>query len=458
MKKILALALTVCICTTAQAEDLLEAYNLAKSSDPQLKLAANQAKSTAEGVVQARARLLPQVSADASYERSESESTRLQFDRTSNGTLVQFPTTSDGDNTNKRFGLTIDQTIYNHSNYTQLGGARVNVERAEAELAAARMQLMIRVSEAYFNLLTAKDSLATSEAEEKAVGRQLEQAEQRFNVGLTAITDVHEARARFDSAKAAKILSENSVDDARLALSEITGSFVEDVVALAENLPLDRPDGEWQAWVDLAMKNNPDLQAVMLSADSADWQIQTARAGHYPTLSAYGSYADTTDSGSSTTVFPGGTNNFPSDSDFNNSAIGIRLNVPLFSGYATSSRVQQAVYDHDAALDRVESQRRAIMRQTRNAYRTVLAGISEVQARKQALVSATSALEATQAGFEVGTRTIVDVLISQQVLFQAQRDYSNARHNFVVNGLRLKRAAGTVAESDLERINGLLKK
>jgi len=461
MKKTLTIALSLCLLQTSdlRAEDLLESYQLAKSSDPVLQLAQAQAKSANEGIPQARSRLLPQISATGGYDRTQSDSQRLQFDRTPTGQLVQFATTSDSTSTSKSYSATLNQSVYDHSNYTQLGAARSNAERADAEFRAAQMQLIIRVAEAYFAVLTASDSLASAEGEEKAVGRQLEQAEQRFNVGLTAITDVHEARARFDSSKAAKILSENSVDDARLALSELTGSYVEAIAGLSDELPLERPDpSQWQAWVELAMKNNPDMQAALASADGAEWNIQTARAARYPTLSSFLRFSDTTDGGDATTIFPAGQSNFPTDSSGRSTTIGLSLNVPLFSGFATTSRIQQAVYDHDGSLDRVESQRRAITRQTRNAYRTVIAGISEVQARKQALISAQSALDATQAGFEVGTRTIVDVLLSQQVLFQAQRDYSNARHNFIINGLRLKRASGIVAESDLASINKLLRK
>lgn len=435
---------------TARAEDLLESYALARAGDPVLLAADANRKSVSEGVAQARAALLPTSSVTASYFRNGSDDSRFsQDDSTTSAETLN--STTHGDTRN--FTLDARQSIYDHANYTRLKSARVLAERGDVDYDVALDNLAVRVAEAYFGVLTASDSLAFAQAEEKAVGRQLEQAEQRFNVGLTAITDVHEARARHDSSTAAVILSENALDDARVALSEITGKFSESIAPVKEELPLDRPDPiAWQDWVELALKNNPSLKSSQLFADSSDINISTQRAAWLPTLNLSGRYNDNKSLGERND--DGRVR--PTDSDGDNYGIGLTLTIPLDISGATRSRVRQAVHDHDAALDNLEGVRRSVTRQTRNAYRAVLAGISEVQARRQALISAQSALEATEAGFEVGTRTIVDVLLSQQVLFQAQRDYSQSRHNFILNSLRLRRAAGVIEEADVARINGLL--
>jgi outer membrane protein len=452
LRTLLAGAITVALLPFAQASDLSTAYRQAVERDPQLKIAASSRDAAQEGIRLARARLLPQLTGSAELSRSNSDAQRTQpFQSGDSFVLRQVPLETETDG--RSYGIQLNQTIYDHANYTQLQAARSNAARAEAQYQAVLQQLAVRVAEAYFAMLTAEDSVRFARADEKAVTRQLDQAEQRFNVGLTAITDVHEARARRDSATAAAILAENALDDAREALAEITGNFVEAVKPLRENIPLEPPSPNvWQDWVKLAMDGNPELRAALLASEAADFQIATARAGHYPTVSAFVSYTDSEDDTDTTILGTTTSNNSP----FKNDTIGIRLSVPIFSGFAVSSRVRQSVAEHQGSLEQQEQTRRTVTRQTRNAFRAILAGISEVKARQQALVSAQSALDATQAGFEVGTRTIVDLLISQQVLVQAQRDYSRARHDFVVNGLRLKRAAGIIGESDIEAINALL--
>lgn len=452
--QILGLALAWSCAMPAAAEDLLGVYRQARKADTQLASAEAALKSAREGVVQARAALLPQLSGQYSRERTEVSGESPQVFAGPNGQPVVRVFPFESESRPRGWSLNLQQSIYDHANYTRLRAARAQVEAAEADYRSAEQNLAVRVAEAYFAVLTAQEALASAKAEEAAVKRQLEQAEQRFNVGLSAITDVHEARARYDGAVAAAILSENALEDARNALAEITGRPVTELDVLREELPLERPEpAEPQAWVEQALRNNPRVQAREFRLAAAEQGIATARAAHLPTLVLTGNYSDTSDT--ATRQFQG--NSFPVDTSTTVQNLGIALRVPIFTGFATRSRVQQAVYDRDAVGEQLEADRRAITRQARNAYRAVLAGISEVQARQQALVSARSAQDATQAGFEVGTRTIVDVLLSQQVLYQAQRDYAQARHNFIVNTLRLRQAAGTVGETDIERINGLLR-
>ncbi|MDW8478840.1 MAG: TolC family outer membrane protein [Xanthomonadales bacterium] len=433
----LALGLLLLASPFATGADLLAAYEAARESDPQLRLADSARLAEGEGVVQARAALLPQLAASASLMRSSSEGELAAGGR--------FESSS----RSRDYGISLQQLVYDHAALARLRAARASASRAEAEYEAARNGLLLRVAERYFEVLTAVETLLSARAEERAVGRQLEQAEQRFAVGLTAITDVHEARARFDAARAAAIAAANALDDAREALAELTGRDFEDLAALAGDLPELRPDPEeMEAWVRLAEEASPTLRARRLAVEAGEEGVAAARGGHYPTLSLGASWQDDrTLRGQMGPFRPSAT-----ESD----GITLQLRIPIFEGFAVQSRVRQSLHRLDQARDQLEADRRAILRQTRNAYRAVIAGASEVEARRQALVSARSALEATQAGFEVGTRTIVDVLLSQQQLFAAQREYARARHNLLLNHLRLKTSAGVIAREDLEAFNRLL--
>ncbi|MBK8067814.1 MAG: TolC family outer membrane protein [Rhodanobacteraceae bacterium] len=370
------------------------------------------------------------------------------------GTLTFGRAINSGESTSRSYRLDLTQSIYNHSNYTRLRGARAGQSRFAASYDAALDNLIVRVATAYFGALTATTNLEAVQAEETAVKRQLEQAEQRFEVGLSAITDVHEARARYDGARAAAIQAQNQLDDAYEGLAELTGKPVGEVRPLAEDIKLNRPaPDDSEEWVQTAEAESPALAIRRFELEQAEQSVETAKAGHLPTLGASYGWTNNASWGSST--LNGETQ--PGDSDFRDHGFGISLNVPIFEGLATQSSVRQQTFNRDAAQDQYEQEQRAVVRATRNAFRAVAAGISEVEARKQALVSAQSALDATQAGFEVGTRTIVDVLFSQQVLFQAQRDYARARHDYLLNSLRLKQAAGTITVADLQAVNALLR-
>jgi outer membrane protein len=453
----LSLALVIGLAAVsggAAATDLVQIYEQARASDPQLAAAESAMLASGEGVVQARSALLPNLAGTASLGDSNSSSSQLTSIPQPDGTVRFGRADGAADTTTRSYRLQLTQSIYNHASYTRLSGARAGAARGAASYDAALDDLIVRVAEAYFGALTATTNLEAAQAEETAVKRQLEQAEQRFEVGLSAITDVHEARARYDAARAAAILSQNQLDDAYEALAELTGSAVGSVRPLAEEIQLSRPNPDkTESWVETAEAESPALAIRRYELQQAEDSIATAKAAHLPTLSADYSWTDQTTWGARSS----NTLEFPAASDFRDHGFGITLNVPIFEGLATQSKVRQETYNRDAAADQYEREKRAVVRTTRNAYRAVVAGISEVEARKQARISAQSALDATQAGFEVGTRTIVDVLISQQVLFQAQRDYARARHDFLLNSLRLKQAAGTITLADLQQVNALLK-
>ncbi|HTI96906.1 MAG TPA: TolC family protein, partial [Rudaea sp.] len=247
------------------------------------------------------------------------------------------------------------------------------------------------------------------------------------------------------------------VDTARETVAQITGKDFGDLKKLRDELPLDKPSPDnLQAWVDLALKQSPVLTSSQFSLNAAQDNVSASRAGHLPTLSASLVRTDTPSWGSRSSNFAGLNVNSPGNAWSGDTTIGVTLNVPLFTGGLVHSQVRQALFQRDAAQDQLESTRRTIVAGTRNAYRAVLAGISEVEANKQAVASAEKSLEATEAGFEVGTQTIVNVLLAQQAVFQAQSAYSLARHQFVLSGLQLKQAAGEVSIKDVEAVNSLL--
>lgn len=434
--------------STALSADLMQAYTLARDSDPQLAIAETTRQATQLRVTQARSSLLPSLTGSAGYSRSGSEGAGERV--LSIDPPIVSTSNTRSHSSGRNYGIDLSQSLYDHANYTQLRAAKKRTEVGQANYDAENDNLIVRVAEAYFGTLTAIDALVFARAEERAVKRQLDQAEQRFEVGLTAITDVHEARARYDSARASTIAAEVALDDAREAMAQIIGQPLENLRGLDEDFTPERPSpNSAEAWVALALEQNPTLRAQAYSAEADELDVATARAGHLPRLSlsaskgrSYGWGTSAADAGI-----------IPSNNSGDDWRVGVNLVVPIFSGFATQAQVKLALNARDERAFQYDQNERAILRQTRNAYRALDAGISEIEARRQAVVSARSALEATEAGFEVGTRTIVDVLLSQQVLFQSQSAYSAARHNFLVNSLRLKQAAGIVDIADLAEVN-----
>jgi outer membrane protein len=438
------------ISAQASATDLVQAYDLARQSDPQFAASEAQRAATAEGIVISRAALLPQVSADLTYNRSLSSSSGNQV-------FAGSPTplnSTYSESSSRSSGVNVRQTVYDHSNYTRLGASKARARQADNEYDSASDALIVRVADAYFNVLTAIETLAASRAEERSVKRQLDQADKRLEVGLAPITDVHEARARYDSARANAILQATALDDAYEALAEITGQRLTTLKGLAADFrPQNTDTRSIEEWVAIALASNPSLKAQAEALAAAEKDVATARAAHYPTLSATAGYGDDARWGDNTRRSP-----LPeSESHFGNSgtgpSYGLTLSVPIFSGFATQSRVRQALHQRDAVSDQLEQLKRSVTRTTRGAYRNLISGQAEVEARRLAVVSAQAAYEAGEAGLEVGTRTIVDVLIAQQQLFLAQREFARARHGYLVNLLRLRQAAGILEASDLELVN-----
>jgi outer membrane protein len=423
-----ALAAALSPLGAAHAEDLLQTYEQARQSDPQYAAAEANRAVAAENPVQARAALMPQVDGSVGVTRND----------LGPGSSVQTGS----------WGVRLNQSLFDYGNYSALRGAKALDRAGGFTLQAAGHDLITRTSAAYFNVLVALETLSAAEASEAALKKQFDLASKRLEVGLAPITDVHEARAQYDAARANTILSRNAAQDAYQALVQITGDQVANLKGLPEDFkPSLPPERDADSWVSTATEQNPSLKAQQADLEAAEANVATARSGHLPTLGMTATYGK---------AIPGVFDPDFVGSNEATSSVGISLSVPIFSGFATQSNVRKALAQRDAATDAVEETKRAVERNTRNAYQTLVAGVSEVEARRLAVVSAQSAYDASQVGLEVGTRTVVDVLINQQNLFNAQREYALAKYNFLQNRLLLEQAAGTLDVDDVQDVNRLL--
>ena len=411
-----------------QAQDLMDIYRLALEQDAEYKIALSEYQAIVESLPLAISERRPQVDLSANITKRGTDGF------------------SDSANTSDSYGYRVDltQTLYNAEFLSGIDAAEADVAKAQADLEFSHQELILRVGEHYFDILAAQDNLEFAEAEENAIARQLEQAKKRFEVGLIAITDVREAQARYDIALARSILAENLLDNANQALQVIIGEAPSTSIAsLGEALELNIPEpADIRQWVNLSLQNNQSLVAVLAAQKAAEFKREGIRKSSYPTVDLIASYS--------------GTNfdNPPSgDTNQQDLILSIKLNLPLFTGGRINAERQQAEANYRTARNVVLLQKRLTSQQTRNAYLGVLSGISQVKALKQALSSSRTALEATEAGFEVGTRTSVDVLISLQETYRAQRDYASARYDYLLNTLRLKQAAGLLNAEDLQQLN-----
>jgi outer membrane protein len=453
--------------TAARAENLIEVYNAAVRSDPLIREAEARRMAALEGKPQARSLLLPQLNVGGQIytANQDSESTFPQVDRTT-GNIVTVGNRSSTDVSDYwDYAAELSQTIFRWDQWQQLKRADSQVAVAEANYRAAQQDLMVRVSSAYFDVLAAEDTLSAAEATLQAFSRQLEQAEKRFEVGLIAITDVQEARAAHDSATAGVIAAKRVLASTQEALRELTGEAYGTLAKPAEDMPLNQPQpADEQGWVDQATEQNLAVVAARLGVDVAKRDVQIAQAGFMPTVDLFARYGETYRDATQTNQSFDPSGNLGSgdvvegsaDSETNSDVIGLRVNVPLFTGGGTRSKVREQTYLHRASRERLDGALRKAERDTRDAYLGVIAERARVNALKQSVKSNQTALEATEAGFEVGTRTTVDVLDARRRLFEAQREYARSRYDYLINVVRLKSAAGLLAPQDLATINGFL--
>lgn len=424
--------------SSAMAEGLADVYAAAVESDPILRAEQAAYEAATHGQRQAKALYLPSVNFSASRTNTKQNIT--------SSTSVFIPA-GVRDFATKNYSLSLRQALYRRDYMTQLNQAEANTRQAQATLNSAQQDLIMRVTERYFDVLAAQDNLEFTRAEKNAIERQLEQTKQRFEVGLIAITDVHESQAAFDLATASEIVAHNQLEMSHQALREITGQLPQGLFPLGETLPLISPDPvNIEQWIESALKQSFDIIAAEAAVEVAQQGLEQRRAGHHPTLDLVAS-RDLTDSDGGT--FGG--------QKTENTVLSLQLNVPLYLGGSVSAGIRQGRAQLTQAKLALEQRRRAIQRQVSDAYLGVLASISRVKALNQAVTSSQSALKATEAGYDVGTRTTVDVLNARRELFRTQRDYARARYDYILASLALKRAAGTLNAEDLQHANKWLR-
>lgn len=417
------------------AQDLLETYQLALQNDPDYKASDINKLSVAEIKSQSIAQMLPNIGFTASSARN-----RLQSEKNSymgNGLQHYW---------DQNLGVNLKQPVFHWEHWIQLDQSDNKIAQAEAQFQAKQQNLIRRTAEAYFNILAAQDNLEFANAEKKSIGKQLEQAKQRFEVGIIAITDVYEAQAGYDRALANEIEAQNQLDNSKEALQEILGDNSANLNSLQAQIPLSPPAPEdLTAWSDSAENNNFAIVAQFNQTEYIRKTIDLQQSKHLPTLDIVAQYKQQ-DNG----------NKFGFRGD--NEIIGLQMNLPLFEGGGTSSRTRQAQHDYEAAKQELLKVKRSATRSVKDAFRGVVSSISRVKALDATVQSAEKAVEAAEAGFEVGTRTMVDVLTEERNLYKAKSDYARSRYDYLINGIKLKEAAGSLSELDLQQINQYLQK
>lgn len=445
-KSLFSVLVGLSLSTSVVADDLQSVYQLALKNDPQVLRAAANVDISKQGKKQAFSQFLPQLRFSAGYSKTIGFDT--QFDRSTDPFTPDFVAT-DTETASYNYQFTLEQSLFDMSTWDDMGVAKKRVMQSEANYALAQQDLIVRVSRAYFNVLKAKDDLTFVNAEKKAIERQLEQTKQRFEVGLTAITDVHEAQAQFDNAVAQEIRAENDVEIQTELLREITNQYHEEISSLnIERFSANKLDGKARDWVTKAESQNLEIKVQQLSVAIAKLDISKNKTGHYPTLSLQASYGRTDRKididAADLTINPA-----PDDS----ARVGINLSVPIYSGGRTSAAVESARASFIVASENMELAHRKAVREVRSSYADVAGLVPTIKALQQAVVSAESALNATEAGFDVGTRTIVDVLQSTRNLFNAKRNLARARYDYILAVLALKQSAGTLSADDVMAIN-----
>ncbi len=435
----LAAALLLTMPIDARAEDLVQVYREALLNDPALAAARANWQATQERVPQARAGLLPNVSLSA------------------NTSGNYFGTDVDSDpkvTVNRNFGvggLTVSasQPLYRYANQVAYSQAVQQVEQADFSLAAARQDLILRVATAYFDILLAQFNVEVTESQKAAVSEQLAQAKRNFEVGVATITDTNEAQARYDAIVAQEISAQNDLDNKRTALRAIIGHFPQDLKRLGTGLEPTLPSpNALETWVDRALADNLNVKIARYNADIATLEIERQRAGRLPTVDLVASANAQYGSGSLNTGFA---------NDQRQAAIGLALNVPLYQGGLTESRVREALALQENARQNLEVARRNALFNAQTGFAGVTSAVASVKAFEQALVSAQTAYESNRTGQEVGVRTNLDVLNTLQSVFQTRRDLAQAHFNYLIGVLRLKAAIGSLDEQDVEEINRRLR-
>ncbi len=440
MKKLLPILIGLSLTgfsAMSQAENLLQVYQQARTSNPDLRKSAADRDAAFEKINEARSPLLPQLGLGADY-------TYTNGFRDSNGV-----------NSNVTSGsLQLTQSLFDMSKWRNLSLQEKSAGIQDVTYQTDQQTLILNTATAYFNVLSAIDSLSFTEAQKQAIYRQLDQTTQRFNVGLVAITDVQNARSQYDTVLANEVTARNNLDNAVEALRQVTGNYYPELSSLnVDSFKTDKPQAVNSLLKEAENRNLTLLQA-RLSQDLAREQIRLAQDGHLPTLDL------TASTGVSNTSYSGSKTNGTqyNDNDAGQNKVGLSFSLPLYQGGMVNSQVKQAQYNFVGASEQLESAHRSVVQTVRSSFNNVNASISSINAYKQAVVSAQSSLDAMEAGYSVGTRTIVDVLDATTTLYNAKQQLSSARYNYLINQLNIKNALGTLNEQDLLALNNTLGK
>jgi outer membrane protein len=446
--RLLSAGLLYIFCATASGDTLREIYELSLANDAQLKSQAAQYRANLETENLSLAALLPQVNANYDYTKSDSDTDAQSFDVGDDG-LVQVDTSTNIDVDRDGYQVSLNQAIFDLPAWFTFQAGKDFTRQAEATFAGDQQDLIVRVVGSYLGVLRAQDNLEASQARERAFLRQLEQTQQRFEVGLIAITDVHEAQAAHDLSRVDRITDENNLNVALENLSVLTGRYHANLYLLRDDFDIKSPTpAKRSEWVDFALDNNFRLAAAMAGEEAARQNAKANKMEHMPRVSGNVSYSDYSTDGDRTVKPSTGFDVIP-DNDRDEEIYQIRVDVPIFSGGAISANRRRAAQEYFAAQEGRINLMRTTVTNTRSLHMTVNSDVARVAARKQSIVSSQSALDATTAGYEVGTRNVVDVLNAQNILFGAKRDYANARYDYVSNMLRLKQQAGLLSPEDV---------
>jgi len=419
-------------------ESLVEAYKLAHQSDPKFKAAQYDAKASGTAIDQAWAGFLPVARIDADH--TDTRQRILSSNNPIFGAGVSnYPTSG--------YTVSVTQAIFRKDVIERFSQAKAVVRQAEYTVLATEQDLMLRLTSAYLSVLAATDGLALASAERQSVGKSLDLAREKLRMGLGTITNQHDAAARYAVTQAREIEAQNKLRDARQALREITGKLIEQVQALREEISLETPQPPvLERWLESAFERNLPLRARREAVEVARQEVERQRAGHYPSMNLVLNH-NRKDAGS--TLFGGGSTTETTD-------LTLRLSLPIMDGGLTSAVTQEAAYRLQKSQEDLEQERRGVERATRAAFDGTLSGVSLVRALQQSVVSQQSALQAKEEGYKSGLYTLLPVLDAQRDLYLALRDYAQSRYDYLLNRLKLKQAAGTLSEGDLESIGASL--
>lgn len=436
---ILLVCATSVLTTQALAEykqqSLMDIYDQALAHDPALASALSANKAAQEIIEQGKALYRPVVNFNAGVNASHTDITFNNLAAPFKGGAQTF----EGYN----YGVEARQPIYRKENLVQMDQTLTQVSQADKQLNLSQQDLIVRTTQSYFDVLIAQDKIDLLNAQKAAILNQLDQAKANFDVGISTITDVNEAQARYDLIVAQEIAAINEYQIAELAMQAITGEIPQKLATVKAEIKPNTLAQSMDKWLQVALQNNLNIQIHQDTVKYSEQEIERAKAGHLPTLDAVASYNDTYANGGQ----------FGFGNDLKSGTIGLQLQVPLYQGGATNSRIRQAILNKQKAQDDVELSRRQTELETQRAYLNLNTSIAQIKAYEQALTSSQSQVESTRLGYEVGIRTSVDVLNAQQQLFAAKRDLLQARYSYLVNIIRLKAAAGVVTETDLADIN-----